>query len=330
MLAFLSGTGNARSAPKPAAARSGGGGGWERLFAPVQRSPAPATKCTPAATGQKKRKLPQSSSGELHAVTSAIGRAAARPGLEQTYIDLGQRNFARTVECRECGFVYTEGEPTDEAAHRQHHRRALQGVRVRGALAELRVVAERLDGYRVVLLQPSDGADALRKLSEVRALLDSELGTVTRALPDGLRALLLLEAGTGRVSGCVFAEPIAMSHRAVCQPANAGEPSIRTTSGGADDGRGDGERIGGGRADDDGVLTHDGGEHPAMCGISHIWIHAGQRRRGFARQLLDLVRAHFATGFEVPRTQLAFSQPTALGRRLAAAYSATDAFLVYD
>ena len=62
--------------------------------------------------------------------------------MNQTYIDLGQRNFGRTVECRECGFIYAEGEANDEAAHRKHHKQALQAVCVRSVLAELHVVGE--------------------------------------------------------------------------------------------------------------------------------------------------------------------------------------------
>ena len=41
-------------------------------------------------------------------------------------------------------------------------------------------------------------------------------------------------------------------------------------------------------------------------------------------------RQHFAAGFELPRGMLAFSQPTAAGRRLAAAYAGTEAFAVYE
>ena len=42
--------------------------------------------------------------------------------LEQLYLDYGQRSFGRTLECRECGFAYCEGEPSDEAAHKAFHR----------------------------------------------------------------------------------------------------------------------------------------------------------------------------------------------------------------
>ena len=80
----------------------------------------------------------------------------------------------------------------------------------------------------------------------------------------------------------------------------------------------------------DGALCHDGEWYDSMVGISHIWVERGRRRSGVARELLEAVRRHFATGFDVPLDKLAFSQPTAAGRRLAASYSGTEAFLVYE
>ena len=48
------------------------------------------------------------------------------------------------------------------------------------------------------------------------------------------------------------------------------------------------------------------------------------------RHLLDCIRENMVTGFEVPVGKLAFSQPTAKGRALAAAYTGTARFLVYS
>ena len=61
-------------------------------------------------------------------------KAAADTPLAQTYIDLGQKSFARIVECPVCGLAYTHGEEADEALHKRHHRRAVQGVHIRGVL----------------------------------------------------------------------------------------------------------------------------------------------------------------------------------------------------
>mmetsp|Transcript_11172 Transcript_11172/g.22572 ORF Transcript_11172/g.22572 Transcript_11172/m.22572 type:complete len:133 (-) Transcript_11172:770-1168(-) len=69
---------------------------------------------------------------------------SSAPRTTQTYLDLGQKSFGRVVECRECGLAYTQGVEEDEDAHRKHHRRVMQGVRVRGMLADLHVVCWRL------------------------------------------------------------------------------------------------------------------------------------------------------------------------------------------
>ena len=292
--------------------------GWQRLFSSSTAGPSPATTGRPSCAASS---------------SSSNGAAAAskkRPALEQTYLDLGQRNFGRTIECRVCGFIYAEGEPSDEAAHRNHHRKMDQGVRVRGALAALRVVSERDDGDRIVVLRPSDGAEAVRKLHEVRATLERVLGPMFSGsigssfghpeapppLPAGLQAYLFLESHSGRVRGCAFAETITFAFRAV--------PPERKEDGGGDGGDGgDGGEL-------TGVLQHDGIDREAMCGISHIWTDARDRRRGVARGLLDAVLQHFATGFDIPKDRLAFSQPTALGRRLAASYLDSESFLVYE
>jgi len=44
---------------------------------------------------------------------------------------------------------------------------------------------------------------------------------------------------------------------------------------------------------------------------------------------LSLCRCHCVAGYVVPRSQLAFSQPTQAGRRLAEQYTQTHSFLVY-
>ena len=57
--------------------------------------------------------------------------------------------------------------------------------------------------------------------------------------------------------------------------------------------------------------------------------HLGGRerpQRGLATALLDA--AAYAAAFEVPVERLAFSQPTELGRRLAASYTNREDFLV--
>ena len=247
------------------------------------------------------------------------------------------------AECKECGFMYAEGEPSDEAEHRKHHKKHQQGVRVRGPLASRRVLSERHDGDRVVMLRPGDGTDAVRKLLEIRTTLEAALGPSSSGssssgrrdlggedvsgdleLPTGLQAYLFLEAHTGRVRGCAFAEAIDSAYCAV-------PPQAPSTEHGSEHHGSSDAATHGDEADHiTAVLRHDGVSVAAQVGISHIWVDARDRRKGVGTALLDAVRRHFATGFDIPKDRLAFSQPTALGRRLAANYSGGEAFLVYE
>jgi N-acetyltransferase len=327
---FLAARNKLPAAKKSSVGGGSGGGGsgssssWQRLFSSSSSSSGAASSA--AKTGLN-RKRP----------------APAKEKTEQMYLDFGQRSFGRTAECRECGFIYAEGEPSDEAAHRKHHRKAQQGVRVRGSLAGLRVVSNEGNGDRIIMLRPDDGAEAVRKLHEVRVTLELALGGCSSSssaaasgpdepagfqpptpLPASLQAYLFLEGHSGRLRGCAFAEAVSTAFHVV-------PPDLTGAVGsGADAVKG-----GGGDPDDFfanriAALHHDGVPCSAMCGISHIWVDARDRRQGVARALLDAVREHFAMGFDVPLDQLAFSQPTSLGRRLAVAYTGAEAFLVYE
>ena len=169
-------------------------------------------------------------------------------------------------------------------------------------------IEQRDDGSRIVVLRASDGTEAMRKVGEAKALIDAELGTLHVLLPTDFSAFLFLEAGTGRVRGCAIAEPLHQAYSALPLPPDAADAP--SASGGS--------------------LRHDGVPREVMCGISHIWTDPQLRLCGIARVLLDAVRQHFAMGFELPRSQLAFSQPRADGRLLASAYVGSEAFPVYE
>lgn len=92
---------------------------------------------------------------------------------QQLCLDLGQRNFGH-VTCKVCGMVYTFGQAEDEGEHSRFHRKYLKGVSFQGWKKE-RVVAEYFDG-RVIVVYPTDPKHHLKKVQELCALVDSELG----------------------------------------------------------------------------------------------------------------------------------------------------------
>ena len=217
---------------------------------------------------------------------------------EQLYLDFGQKSFGQQLTCATCGMVYTKGEPRDEQAHRKHHERVVSGASMQEGPAE-HVIERLADGSRVVMIDGQRASEPmLRRVRHALALMEPELGDV--ALPASYRALMRI-SGQARLMGATVIHPVQSACRAVPHAEGSAE-----------------------------ALRHDGMPRRAACGISHIWVHPSARRDGVASSLLDAVCKHAGGTFELPKESLAFSQPTALGRRLAAAYVGTECFLVYD
>jgi N-acetyltransferase len=68
---------------------------------------------------------------------------------------------------------------------------------------------------------------------------------------------------------------------------------------------------------------------PALCGISRIWVHHGHRRKGIATRLMDAVCLNFIFGCALSPQQIAFTAPTADGKKFFEKYTKTLNFLVY-
>eukprot|EP00798_Chlamydomonas_sp_ICE-L_P025461 gene25461-11120_t len=99
--------------------------------------------------------------------------------LKQLHLDLGQRNFG-TTRCQQCGMLYTEGEPTDEALHREMHKRALTqpvpSFTFKGWSQE-RVVADEGPGKgRFIAVLPQDAAAHRKKVKDVVTQIEQSIG----------------------------------------------------------------------------------------------------------------------------------------------------------
>ena len=68
---------------------------------------------------------------------------------------------------------------------------------------------------------------------------------------------------------------------------------------------------------------------PPVCCIRGVWVVAGRRRQGLAARVLDAARGALIPGYIASRGEVAFSQPTVAGAKLAAAYCGREAFAVY-
>jgi hypothetical protein len=64
-------------------------------------------------------------------------------------------------------------------------------------------------------------------------------------------------------------------------------------------------------------------------GVSRIWVGEQSRRQGLAIKMLDVARLTFRFGMEIDKSELAFSQPTPSGHKLAKRYFGRSDYLVY-
>jgi len=300
------------------------------------------TSRTLAAVGVRKRQ-PSGRGGGTSGVKKPGGK------LEQLYLDFGQKSFGRQIHCARCKMMYTEGEPNDESAHRAHHERAVRGAVMRECDSEKVVrpatnwslcrratahgqllttsrprcaqVCRQPDGGRMVVIDASSSEPQQNRVREAASMMSVDLGDF--ALPTDYRAFLSI-GPDARLRGCTVAHPITTAY---CAELADGAPVVGARGGAGDAtagcGRGGGELCGG-------SLRRSEEPLPAACGVSHIWVSSEQRRRGVGSSLLEAVRCHMASSFELTRGQIAFCQPTDNGLALALSYLGDGRLLVYD
>ena len=68
----------------------------------------------------------------------------------------------------------------------------------------------------------------------------------------------------------------------------------------------------------------------AILGVRQLWVDPGFRRQKVATELLDEIRKVFVYGMLVKKDQMAFSQPTRLGRAFAERYLHPNPLLLYN
>ncbi|KAM7532251.1 hypothetical protein LguiB_035661 [Lonicera macranthoides] len=149
-----------------------------------------------------------------------------------------------------------------------------------------------------------------------------------------------------RVAGCLIAEPIKDAYKVISN--SVSRPNVDTTNTNktrptsfplrfgdinfkretlrrtplANDDKAPGEEV-------MGAIFIEKDAVPAVCGIRAIWVAPSMRGKHIATQLLDAARISFCKDMELKPYQLAFSDPTSIGKTLASKYCTTSSFLAY-
>ncbi|XP_075389390.1 N-acetyltransferase ESCO1 [Tenrec ecaudatus] len=230
---------------------------------------------------------------------------------KQLIIDAGQKRFG-AVSCNICGMLYTASNPEDETQHLLFHNQFISAVKYVGWKKE-RILAEYPDG-RIIMVLPEDPKYALKKVDEIREMVDKDLGFQQAPLMCCSRTkTLLFISNDKRVAGCLIAEHIQRGYRVI-------EEKLPVT--GTEE-----EKV---RFERQKAWCCSTLPEPAICGISRIWVFSMMRRKKIASRMIECLRSNFIYGSYLSKEEIAFSDPTPDGKLFATQYCGTGQFLVYN
>uniref|UniRef100_A0A8C6L0E9 Uncharacterized LOC107382530 n=1 Tax=Nothobranchius furzeri TaxID=105023 RepID=A0A8C6L0E9_NOTFU len=228
----------------------------------------------------------------------------------QTIIDAGQKHHG-PVACSMCGMLYSAANPEDESQHLLFHNQFISAVKYVGWKKE-RILAEFPDG-KIILVLPDDPKYALKKVEEIREMVDNDLGfqQVETKCPSQTKTFLFITIDK-KVAGCLIAENIQEGYRVIEEPIPEGS---------------EGEKV---MFERQRAWCCSTTPEPAICGISRIWVVSMMRRRGIATRMIECLRNNFIYGSYLSKDEIAFSDPTPDGKLFAMHYFGTSQFLVYN
>ncbi|RVE58658.1 hypothetical protein OJAV_G00196490 [Oryzias javanicus] len=228
----------------------------------------------------------------------------------QTVIDAGQKHFG-PVACNVCGMLYSAANAEDESQHLLFHNQFVSAIKYVGWKKE-RILAEYPDG-KIILVLPDDPKYALKKVEEIREMVDNDLGfqQVEMKCPSQTKTFLFISIDK-KVAGCLIAEHIQEGFRVIEETPPEGS---------------EGEKV---MFERQRAWCCSTTPEPAICGISRIWVVSMMRRQGVASRMLECLRNNFIFGSYLSKDEIAFSDPTPDGKLFATNYFGTSQFLVYN
>ncbi|XP_044280178.1 N-acetyltransferase ESCO1 isoform X1 [Varanus komodoensis] len=229
---------------------------------------------------------------------------------KQLIIDAGQKRFG-AISCSVCGMLYTASNPEDETQHLLFHNQFISAVKYVGWKKE-RILAEFPDG-KIIMVLPDDPKYALRKVDEIREMVDNDLGFQQAPLTCSRTKTLLFISNDKKVTGCLIAEHIQWGYRVIEEKI----PEISSEN----------EKV---TFERQKAWCCSTSPEPAICGISRIWVFSMMRRKKIASRMLECLRSNFIYGSYLSKEEIAFSDPTPDGKLFATQYFGTSQFLVYN
>uniref|UniRef100_A0A8C0IBZ6 Establishment of sister chromatid cohesion N-acetyltransferase 1 n=1 Tax=Bubo bubo TaxID=30461 RepID=A0A8C0IBZ6_BUBBB len=238
-------------------------------------------------------------------------KEAGKDADKQLIIDAGQKRFG-AISCNICGMLYTASNPEDETQHLLFHNQFISAVKYVGWKKE-RILAEYPDG-KIIMVLPDDPKYALKKVEEIREMVDNDLGFQQAPLMCYSRTkTLLFISNDKKVIGCLIAEHIQWGYRVIEEKV----PEVSSEN----------EKV---IFERQKAWCCSTSPEPAICGISRIWVFSMMRRKKIASRMIECLRSNFIYGSYLSKEEIAFSDPTPDGKLFATQYCGTGQFLVYN
>lgn len=266
------------------------------------------------------------------------------PVLKQMQIDAG---ITVRRSCNLCGMEYVPSNAEDADLHDKFHSMNAVGIDLGKAFVKANAsrwvyeAARCDDGYVVIVdrkASPSARNQAMKVLDVVNrelssppiddATLWSQTEPPKRLRKNGVkeetdRYKVFLHMKDSKCMGLCLAERIWEAH-----PVKLQTPSPTNGANGANGIANSGS---GDTPHRSSSVTVENKLDPAIVGVSRIWTCGSARRRGIAMDLLDCVISNFIYGLDIPKEQIAFTQPTESGIRLAECFfGVNEPWHVYD
>lgn len=268
----------------------------------------PSTACTPRAASSTH----DACTSTLPSNQQIVNATKKQKRSNQMFLDFGQNSFGKQTICNICGMLRVHGLDEDDAQHAKVCKDYKEGVSCSGWKNE-RAVGTFGKDDRVLEVRPEDAQQHRRKVVEVKAIVDKELGFARRqneedSSSDGSTSLTsYMYISKKRVVGLLVVKRI---HRAYeLMPQNGDADSGKNTSC---------------------SISRSLKRSKALLGVHQIWVHKGHRHRGIASKLVTAARDNLIFGMVVPLELVAFSSPTEDGLRFAKGYVGSDTPLIYD
>ncbi|CAH0481657.1 unnamed protein product [Peronospora belbahrii] len=242
-------------------------------------------------------------------VKKMMSMSKLHPFTKQSYIDVGQRDFGKHVTCSTCHLLYTAGEEEDEKEHEKFCRRIKRGVTISKWKTE-RTLKTFLDTRdRILEIRGDDPSFHVKKLLEIKAVLDDALGFVLEE--EFLQRSHFIYVQDHRVVGCVNVERITEAFTLDKSASNMVKMNDKSS------------------VTERGALTASTTSQSAVVGICQIWVHPSFRRRSIATRMVNIVREKSIYGMRIAKHRVAFAQPTRNGLQFAQKYMEPCEVLIY-